>query len=216
MAHCGESTEGFYLNTLSAVDVATGWVECRGVWGKGQERVGGAIHQIGQRLPFLSWGWTRTTAVSSLITAYTPTVSGTRSPSPGPGPTRRTTAPTWSRRTGRLVRRLIGYERLQLQRGFGTASTGYTAWSVATSISFSRWMQLREEGPPRAKVHKVYDTARNPYRRLLDSAVLTGEQRDVMATQYLRLNPVRLLRQINQALEQLWAMANTTSGHEPR
>ena len=35
VAHCGDSTEGFYLNTLSAVDVATGWVECRGVFGEG-------------------------------------------------------------------------------------------------------------------------------------------------------------------------------------
>jgi hypothetical protein len=39
--HCGESTEGFYLNTLSTVDVAIGWSECVGVWGKGQERAGG-------------------------------------------------------------------------------------------------------------------------------------------------------------------------------
>ena len=52
VAHLGDSTEGFYLDTLSAVDVATGWVECCGVFGKGQERVGGAIHHIGQRLPF--------------------------------------------------------------------------------------------------------------------------------------------------------------------
>jgi hypothetical protein len=52
VAHCGESTEGFYLNTLSAVDIATGWVECQGVWGKGQERVGSAIHHLTQRLPF--------------------------------------------------------------------------------------------------------------------------------------------------------------------
>ncbi len=28
VAHCGESTEGFYLNTLCAVDVASGWTEC--------------------------------------------------------------------------------------------------------------------------------------------------------------------------------------------
>ena len=35
VAHCGESTEGFYLNTLCAVDVATGWTECLPVWGKG-------------------------------------------------------------------------------------------------------------------------------------------------------------------------------------
>lgn len=36
VAHCGESTEGFYLHTLTAVDIATGWVECQAVWGKGQ------------------------------------------------------------------------------------------------------------------------------------------------------------------------------------
>ena len=52
VAHCGESTEGFYLTTLCAVDVATGWTECIGVWGKGQQRVGSAVHWVRQRLPF--------------------------------------------------------------------------------------------------------------------------------------------------------------------
>ena len=37
VAHCGDTVEGFYLNTLTAVDIATGWVECQAVWGKGQE-----------------------------------------------------------------------------------------------------------------------------------------------------------------------------------
>ncbi len=50
--HCGESTESFYLTTLSAVDVATGWLECVAVWGKGQDKVGGAIHKMRQRLSF--------------------------------------------------------------------------------------------------------------------------------------------------------------------
>jgi len=50
--HCGESAEGLYLNTLSTVDVATGCSECIGVWGKGQERVGSAVHRVRQRLPF--------------------------------------------------------------------------------------------------------------------------------------------------------------------
>lgn len=52
VAHCGESTEGFYLTTLCAVDVASGWSECVEVWGKGQERVGGAVHRMRSRLPF--------------------------------------------------------------------------------------------------------------------------------------------------------------------
>jgi len=51
VAHCGESTDGFYLTTLSAVDVSTGWYESVALWGKGQERVGAAVHHIKQRLP---------------------------------------------------------------------------------------------------------------------------------------------------------------------
>jgi len=46
--HCGESTEGFYLTTLSTVDVASGWSECVGVWGKGQHRVGAAVYKVCQ------------------------------------------------------------------------------------------------------------------------------------------------------------------------
>ncbi len=43
--------DGFYLTTLSTVDVATGWCEPVAVWGKGQERVGGAVHHVRERLP---------------------------------------------------------------------------------------------------------------------------------------------------------------------
>jgi hypothetical protein len=57
VAHCGESVEGFYLNTLSAVDVATGWIECIGTWGKGQSRVRQGIHRVRQRLPFPMQGF---------------------------------------------------------------------------------------------------------------------------------------------------------------
>ncbi len=51
VAHCGDSVEGFYLTTLSTVDVATGWCEPVVVWGKGQERVGGAVHHVREHLP---------------------------------------------------------------------------------------------------------------------------------------------------------------------
>lgn len=46
VAHCGDSAEGFYLYTLSTVDVATGWIECMGTWGKGQSRIRQGIHRI--------------------------------------------------------------------------------------------------------------------------------------------------------------------------
>src|SRR5581483_1936566 len=51
VVHCGETTAGFYLSTLVAVDVATGWTELEPVWGMGYERVGIAVHHVRCRLP---------------------------------------------------------------------------------------------------------------------------------------------------------------------
>ena len=66
---------------------------------------------------------------------------------------------------------------------------------------------LKHKSRHGAKVHKVYDSARTPYQRVLESGVLTPEHQDVMAQQYQRLNPVKILAQINQALEHLWSLA---------
>ena len=49
---CGESLEGFHLTSLTAVDIASGWIEMQPVWGKGMSRVGAALHEVRQRLPF--------------------------------------------------------------------------------------------------------------------------------------------------------------------
>ena len=50
--HCGESTRGFHLTALVAVDVVTGWTELEALWGMGKQRVGTGVHHIRQRLPF--------------------------------------------------------------------------------------------------------------------------------------------------------------------
>ena len=50
--HCGESTAGFYVATLCAIDVASGWTELQPIWGVGKQRVGTGIHLVRERLPF--------------------------------------------------------------------------------------------------------------------------------------------------------------------
>ena len=52
VAHCGETTAGQYLNTLTVVDISTGWTECLAVYQKTQQAVLEAILQLRQRLPF--------------------------------------------------------------------------------------------------------------------------------------------------------------------
>ena len=214
VAHCGDSVEGFYLNTLSAVDVATGWVECLGVWGKGQDRVGAAIHHIGQRLPFPLLGLDSDNG-SEFINHHLYTycqrkgITFTRSRPYKKNDSAHVEQKNWS-----VVRRLVGYERYSSKEALNQLHRVYQL--VRSYVNFFQpVMQLQHKSRHGARVHKVYDTARTPYRRLLESGVLTLEQQKALAAEYLRLNPAGLLAQINRALEELWAMATTTSGHMP-
>jgi hypothetical protein len=52
VAHCGESVEGQFLNTLTTTDVSTGWTECVAVLHRSQHLVFAAIQTMRQRLPF--------------------------------------------------------------------------------------------------------------------------------------------------------------------
>lgn len=56
VAHCGNTTEGTYLNTLTATDLATGWTDVRGLANKTQSAVSEAILELRQGLPFALLG----------------------------------------------------------------------------------------------------------------------------------------------------------------
>ena len=72
---------------------------------------------------------------------------------------------------------------------------------------FQPVMKLVSKTRHGAKVNKVYDTARTPYQRLLEAGVLTETKQQELAATYHGLNPVRLLKQLNSNLEQLWLLA---------
>ena len=67
-------------------------------------------------------------------------------------------------------------------------------------------MKLVEKNRHGAKMHEVYYMAQTPYQRLLKAGILTEAKRQELTTAYYHLNPVSLLKQINENLEHLWAM----------
>jgi integrase-like protein len=52
VAHCGASTEGSFLYTLTLTDIATGWTECLPLLTRNQEAVVAALKRARQLLPF--------------------------------------------------------------------------------------------------------------------------------------------------------------------
>ena len=212
VAHCGESTEGLYLNTLSTVDVFTGWVECQGVWGKGQDRVGGAVHHIAQRLPFPLLGLDSDNG-SEFINYHLfnycqrNQITFTRSRPYKKNDSAHVEQKNWS-----VVRRLIGYDRYASRPALEQLNRIYGLVRLYANF-FQPVMKLKHKTRHGAKVHKVYDTAKTPYRRVLETGVLNPHQQLALDKQYHRLNPVKLRAQIDQALDRLWDLA-VHSGHE--
>jgi len=212
VAHCGESTEGFYLTTLCAVDVATGWSECIGVWGKGQHRVGAAVHELRQRLPFAMLGLDSDNG-SEFINQHLYTycrregITFTRSRSYKKNDSCHVEQKNWS-----VVRRLVGYDRYGSRTALEALNRAYRVLRLYTNF-FQPTMKLVSKTRHGARVHKVYDTAQTPYQRLLESGLLPQAKQVELAATYHGLNPVRLLSQINADLEQLWKMAERPSAY---
>jgi len=206
VSHCGESVEGFYLTTLCTVDVASGWSECIGVWGKGQERVGGAVHQLRQRLPFPLLGLDSDNG-SEFINQHLynyckrERIAFTRSRSYKKNDSCHVEQKNWS-----VVRRLIGYDRYNSKAALEALNRVYDLTRLYVNF-FQPVMKLVHKTRHGAKVHKVYDTAQTPYQRLLKAGILAEAKQQELAATYQRLNPVTLLKQINENLEHLWNLA---------
>lgn len=60
--------------------------------------------------------------------------------------------------------------------------------------------------------HRVYDTAQIPYQRVLKSGILTKTTEAQLASTYAHLNPVRLLKQINDNVKHLWQLRERHPG----
>ena len=206
VSHCGESAEGFYLTTLSTVDVASGWSECVGVWGKGQERVGAAVHRVRQRLPFPLLGLDSDNGsefINRHLYSYCHRegITFTRSRSYKKNDSCHVEQKNWS-----VVRRLVGYDRYSSRAALEALNRVYDLLRLYVNF-FQPVMKLAAKTRHGAKVHKVYDRARTPYQRLLETGVLTEAKQQQLAAMYHGLNPVALLRQINDNLERLWTLA---------
>jgi hypothetical protein len=214
VAHCGETTEGFYLNTLCAVDVSSGWTECLPVFGKTQVLVGQAIHHMRQRLPCPLLGIDSDNG-SEFINQYLfdycrrEKISFTKS-----RPYKKNDSCYVEQKNGNLVRRLVGYDRYQTKAAFECLDRLYACVRLYANF-FQPSAKLVSKTRHGAKVHKVYDTPRTPYQRLLGSGILADSAKAQLATSYSCSDPVHLLKQINANLQQLWNLARRHSSVTP-
>jgi hypothetical protein len=206
VAHCGTSTEGLYLNTLCAVDIATAWVELEAVWGKSQPRVGGAVDRIRTRLPMPLVGLDSDNGsefINRWLLDYCRrhTITFTRSRA-----YKKNDNAHVEQKNGAIVRHLIGYDRFASHAAY--AQLGRVHALARLHVNFFQPVErLVTKARQGARVQRVYDRAQTPYQRLVAAGVLTPAQRQQLETLYQTLNPLQLRRDLDAALDRLWALA---------
>jgi hypothetical protein len=211
VAHCGQSTEGFYLTTLSAVDVATGWCEPVAVWGKGQERVGGGVQRVRERLPVPLLGLDSDNGSEFINRGMYDycrrnRITFTRSRANKKNDCCHVEQKNWC-----VVRRVVGYDRFSSKAAYEALDNVYILLRLYVNF-FQPVRKLVGKTWNGAKVHKVYDMAQTPYQRLLASGALTEDKKAELANIYAALNPAGLLRQLRSAVQHLWTLAEREHG----
>jgi hypothetical protein len=205
VAHCGTTTAGFYLNTLTVTDVATGWTECVGVWGKGQAAVFAALEQARARLPVPLLGIDSDNGPEFLNAHLVrwcaqETVTFTRSRPYWKNDQAHVEQKNWS-----IVRRLLGYDRYESEAALAALQAVYEA----LHLWINHWqpvLKLIAKEREGAKVRKRYDTARTPYPRVRAWAGLPAEAAPRLQAEHAGRGPRALWRQVDAARNALWRL----------
>jgi transposase InsO family protein len=202
--HCGESTEGFFLTTLTVIDVATGWTEVQPVWGIGMSRVGGAVQETARRLP-IPLRELHTDNGSEFINhplydwCQRRGVRFTR----GRGYKKNDQAYV-EQRNWLAVRRSVGYDRYSSRTALAALERLYALTRL--QMNFLRPVRkLIAKERQGARIRKVYDAPKTPYQRLVESALLEPDTAKRLEEQFLAVNPAELQRRIELALRAVWA-----------
>lgn len=205
VAHCGPTTEGNYLNTLTGVDLATGWTDCRGVADKTQAAVSAAILEMRAELPFPLLGIDSDNGaefINEKLWRYCQKeeITFTRSRPYQKNDQAHVEQKNWS-----VVRHTIGYDRLETEEELELLRSIYADLRLYINF-FQPVLKLVGKTQIDGKIKRLYDQAKTPYRRVVDLENIPVEGKARLSAQYVKLNPVKLRASIDAKVTKLWNM----------
>jgi hypothetical protein len=205
VAHCGSNGSGEFLFTLSAVDVATGWMALEGVQNKSEWAVFEALERLRERLPFPLRGLDSDNGgefINHNLVHYCARegITLTRS-----RPYRKNDNCFIEQKNWSVVRRLVGYARFE-RNGLPALHHLYDLARDQVNF-FQPVLKLREKTRDGAKVTKRYDEARTPYRRLLETDILPEPGLQSLHDRYHQIHPVQQKLAIEAAQSALYRLA---------
>ena len=202
--HCGQSTSGLYVNTVSCAEVAFGWWEGEAILGSGKERSCDALDRARKRMPF-SWIHVHPDNDSSFINWHlfsyceAEGIEFSRS-----RPYKKNDNNFVEQKNSTHIRAVIGHLRYDTEKELEIINSLYRSELRLYKNFFQPVMKLKEKIRDKGKVHRKYDTPRTPYQRLMESERIPEETKEKLTKFYQSLNPAELKRKIDEKVHMLF------------
>ncbi len=172
--HCGPTTRGEYLHSLTVTDIATGWTECVALRNRGQQTVFRALVLARGRLPFPLRGIDSDNGgefINAHLLRYCQDeqLTFTRS-----RPYKKNDQAYMEQKNWSIVRQLVGYERYESLSAYEALRALYEVIRLYVNF-FQPSMKLVSKEREGSKVKKRYDQAKTPYQRVLEAERVSEE-----------------------------------------
>src|ERR1700730_627740 len=212
VSHGGDSAAGSFVHTLTLTDVASGWTECVALVVRDGALVVAALEQLRKTMPFPLRGFDTDNGgefMNETVAAYCGAhgIPCTRS-----RPYHKNDQAWVEQKNGSVVRRLVGYRRLEGLAAAAALSRLYAASRLFVNF-FQPSFKLASKTRLGAKVRKTYHAPQTPYAKLLACAAVTDEMKDRLRAVAVHLDPLRLLEEIRSVQHHLAALAAGQTTH---
>lgn len=201
--HCGRSTRGEFICTLSDVDIATNWWEGEAIMGRGQGNTFIGLKKARQRFPFpwveihsdngkefINWHLYRYTQKEKF--------GFSRSRANKKNDNCFVEQKNWTH-----VKKFVGWVRYDTKREQQILNSLYRNELRLYKNFFQPIMKLKEKVRVGGKVHRKYHKAKTPYQMIMQSKEVSEKKKQALKKIYQSLNPAQLKREIDVKIDLL-------------
>ena len=213
VAHCGNSTQGDFIWSLTMTDIYTGWTENRAVWNKAAKGVVLQVNDIEKSLPFDLLGFDCDNGSEFLnyhllryFTENDKKICFTRS-----RPNKKNDNAHVEQKNWTQVRNLFGYDRLDDETLVPLMNDLYSNELSLYNNFFKPSQKLIEKIKINSKYKKKYDIPKTPYLRVMESEFVPKEKKELLEKTYKNLNPFELKSAIDRKLKKIFENVTVTS-----
>lgn len=201
VAHCGDSTAGDFIYSLTFTDVCTGWTELRATWNKSAHGILEQLKNIEEQMPFRMKSFHADNGSEFLNWPLWEYLHGkrrvrfTRS-----RPYRKNDNAHVEQKNWTHVRQLFGHDRFEHRTLVALMNRVYANWNVLQN-HFRPTFKLRSKEKLGSRYRRRYEKPRPPYQRLVQRSELSPQARHQLKAEHQQLDPVLLKKNIEQDLK---------------